>query len=74
MPAADWIRGLNRIETVEDRPITLTGGEPTLYKGLYVVLDGIDPMITVDLLTNGAFDVEEFMRKIPPGRMKRDAK
>ena len=74
MPAADWIRGLNRIETVEDRPITLTGGEPTLYKGLYDVLDGIDPMITVDLLTNGAFDVEEFMRKIPPGRMKRDAK
>jgi hypothetical protein len=74
MPAEDWIRGLNRIVTIHNRPITLTGGEPTLYKGFYDLVAGVDKKINLDLLTNGSFDVKEFMRKIPPDRMKREAK
>jgi hypothetical protein len=69
-----WVRGLNRIQTISDRPITLTGGEPTLYKGFYDLVNGINPETKLDLLTNGSFDVDEFMQRIPPERMKRDAK
>lgn len=74
MSTMDWIDGLNRIKTRSDRPITLTGGEPTLYKGFYDLVDGINPELNIDLLTNGSFDVEEFMKRIPPYRMRRDAK
>lgn len=74
MPSGDWIRGLNRIETINDRPITITGGEPTVYKDFYRVVKGIDTNISIDLLTNGDFDVEEFMKNIPPEKMMRKAK
>jgi hypothetical protein len=69
-----WGKGLNRIKTTNDRPITLTGGEPTLYKGFYDLVAGINSEINLDLLTNGSFDVDEFMKRIPPYRMKRDSK
>ena len=74
MPVEDWIRGLNRIITTSDRPITITGGEPTLYKGFYKLIDWINPDLNIDLLTNGNFNVEDFMKEVHPDRMKRDAK
>jgi len=74
MSAADWIKGLNRIQTRKDLPITITGGEPTVYPGFYELINGIDKKIPVDLLTNGLFDMDEFTSKIPPNRLKRDAK
>lgn len=74
MPTKAWIRGLNRIKTKKNLPITLTGGEPTLYKGFYELIDGIDESIPIDLLTNGDFDVLKFIERIPPDRMKRKAK
>lgn len=73
MNTKDWIQGLNRIKTTDDRPITITGGEPTVHKDFYKIVKGIDPKISLDLLTNGDFDVEEFMNNIEPERMMRKA-
>lgn len=74
MTTESWVMGLNRIKTTNDRPVTLTGGEPTLYKGFYDLVNGINNDISLDLLTNGSFDVEEFMEQIPPYRMRRESK
>lgn len=69
----DWIRALARIIPNSDLPITLGGGEPTVYPGFYEVVDTI-PNGTVDLLTNGTFDAKEFMDRINPGKFKRNTK
>ena len=58
-----WVRALNRLRLPPDLPITLQGGEPTLYgRGLGIggLLANVDA--SFDLLTNLA---------LPPGRMKR---
>ena len=74
MKADEWIRGLNRIETRPDLPVTLGGGEPTCHPSFYTIVKNIKKDIPLDLLTNGTFDIREFMREIPPDRFKRDAK
>jgi organic radical activating enzyme len=74
MKADEWIRGLNRIQTREDLPITLGGGEPTIHPNFYTIVKNIRKDIHLDLLTNGTFDIREFMREIPPDRFKRNAK
>lgn len=71
MSAKDWIRGLNRIVPRADLPITLQGGEPTVHKHFYDIIRGIDPGHPIDLLTNLEIDLDEFMRCIPPDRIKR---
>lgn len=55
-----WIESLNNLET--DLDITLQGGEPTLYKGFYEVVNNIPHKI--DLLTNLSFDIKEFVSKV----------
>ena len=74
MDVKNWIKGLNRIRTKRDLPITLTGGETTMYPGFYKLVNGINKKIPVDLLTNGDFEIEEFMSEIGPDRLKRKAK
>jgi sulfatase maturation enzyme AslB (radical SAM superfamily) len=71
MSGEDWIRGLNRIVPRADLPITLQGGEPTVHKHFYDIVGGIDPRHPLDLLTNLEIDADEFMRRIPPDRIKR---
>ncbi|MBN1124168.1 MAG: radical SAM protein [Sedimentisphaerales bacterium] len=44
-----WIRGLNRLDLPSDVPITLQGGEPFLYKGIWQILENIRHK--VDILT-----------------------
>ncbi len=73
MSAEDWINGLNRIRTRKDLPITLQGGEPTVYKHFYQVVNGIKQEIPIDLLTNLEVDTTRFMESISPDRMRRDA-
>ena len=73
MPAEDWIRGLNRIVPRSDLPITFQGGEPTVYKNFYQVVNGIDPAHSLDLLTNLEVDLDDFMRHIGPQRIKRQS-
>lgn len=68
----EWIDGLNRIET-RDIPITFQGGEPTVYKGFYEVINGIKRETSIDLLTNLEVDIEGFCKAIPPERFNRKA-
>ena len=70
MPGEDWIRGLNRL-TARDIPLTFQGGEPTVHKHFYQIINGIKPDLSMDLLTNLEVDPDEFMRRIPPERIKR---
>ena len=69
----NWIRALARIFPSADLPITLGGGEPTQYPGFYDVVDSI-PNGTVDLLTNGTFDCQEFMNRIDPAKFRKNEK
>lgn len=36
-----WIAGLNRLDLPADVPITLQGGEPFLYKGIWAILENV---------------------------------
>ena len=72
MTPKEWIKGLNRIEAREDLPITITGGEPTVYRGFYYMVNNVDkPM---DLLTNGSFNLDRFMKEIGRSKFYRNAK
>ena len=69
-----WIKGLNRIQTPKNLPITLQGGEPTFHPDFYRIVRKIRKDLNIDLLTNGLFDVDTFMKKIPPTRLARPSK
>lgn len=73
MDAKDWIRGLNRIVTRPDLPITLQGGEPTTFRGFYEVLGGIRSETAIDLLTNLEIDAAVFIKNVKPERLRRQA-
>ncbi len=64
LSGAVWVEALNRIELRPDLPITLTGGEPTLHRDFYYIVNHIKPDLKVDLLTNLQFDVEEFVKTV----------
>lgn len=63
MSGEDWIKGLSRIETREDLPITLQGGEPTMHKDFHMIASDLYEIHKkkMDLLTNGKFNVTEFL-------------
>lgn len=68
LSAKEWCLALNNIDT-HGLPITLGGGEPTIHKEFYEIVNGLNPDKKIDLLTNGlAFDLKEFMDRIPPER------
>ncbi len=67
----DWVRGLNRIVSRVDLPITIQGGEPSLHKDFIYILNNIKPELNIDILTNLQFDEDEFIRKVSPNRIKR---
>jgi hypothetical protein len=69
----EWVLGLNRLVTRPDLPITLQGGEPSLHPDFYDILAHLRPDINIDLLTNLEFDVEEFITRVDPRRIKREA-
>ncbi|MCL9821277.1 radical SAM protein [Helicobacter sp. 14348-15] len=77
----EWVDFINRICLLdkkgnprEDIPLTLQGGEPTMYKGFYEVVNGVDSRFKLDLLTNFMFDVDEFIQRVPVEKFTRDAK
>ena len=81
VPSSAWIDFINRLEIYdesgkwrEDIPLTLQGGEPTMYKGFYEVVNGIPKKFKLDLLTNFMFDVDVFIQKVPVWRFTREAK
>lgn len=69
----EWIEAANRLILRDDLPLTLQGGEPTLYKGFYRFVNDVREDIRMDLLTNMTFDVEEFIRNVPAWRFLREA-
>lgn len=69
----DWVRGLNRIISRDDLPITLQGGEPSIYKDFIYIINNIKPELNIDILTNLQFDVGEFIKEVDPNRLKRNA-
>jgi MoaA/NifB/PqqE/SkfB family radical SAM enzyme len=69
-----WIRGLSRLQTRADLPITLQGGEPTVFKGFYDLVKGLPRTLKLDLLTNGQFDIDKFIRHIELKKFIREAK
>lgn len=72
MTGDDWVKGLNRLKS-RDIPLTLQGGEPTVHKNFYSIVKNIRPDMPIDLLTNLELDPDEFMRQIPPDRIKRES-
>lgn len=73
MSADDWINAANRLVLRDDLPLTIQGGEPTLYKGFYRFVNEVREDIKMDLLTNMSFDADEFIRKVPVWRFIREA-
>jgi len=73
MAADDWIKAANRLTLRDDLPLTLQGGEPTLHKGFYRIVNEVKKEIKMDLLTNMAFDTDEFIASVPLWRFTREA-
>lgn len=69
----DWVEGLNRIISRNDLPVTLQGGEPSLHRDFIYIINNLKPELNIDILTNLLFDVEEFIKKVSPDRIKRKA-
>jgi len=69
----EWIRGLNRILPRNDLPVTLQGGEPGMHPDFIWIINNIIEGFNIDILTNLTFNVEEFIKKIKPSRLKRNA-
>lgn len=69
----DWVRGLNRIVSCESLPVTLQGGEPSLHGDFFYIINNLKPELDIDILTNLHFDVDEFIDKVNPQRLKRHA-
>jgi hypothetical protein len=71
--AEDWIVAANRLVLRADLPLTLQGGEPTLYPGFYRFVNEVKPELKMDLMTNLMFDVDAFIRNVPVWRFTRKA-
>lgn len=69
----DWVRGLNRIISRDDLPVTLQGGEPSLCPDFIYVINNLKPELNIDILTNLQFDVDEFIKKVNLDRIRRNA-
>lgn len=69
----EWVRAANRLVLRDDLPLTLQGGEPTLHRDFYRIVNEVNPAIKMDLLTNLSFEVEEFIANVPPWRFNRPA-
>jgi hypothetical protein len=72
MSGDSWIKGLNRIITRNDLPITIQGGEPTAHKHIVKIIRGLREDISVDILTN--FEDDKWLYEIAPGRFVRPSK
>jgi len=73
LTANEWARAAERLILRDDLPLTLQGGEPTLYRGFYEFVNNIKNNIKLDLLTNMQFDEREFAEKTPLKLFLRDA-
>lgn len=73
MTPEKWVAAANRLVLRPDLPLTLQGGEPTLYPGFYRFVNEVKPELKMDLMTNLMFDVERFIAEVPVIRFTREA-
>ncbi len=73
MSGDDWISAANRLILRSDLPLTLQGGEPTLHKDFFRIVNEVKPEISMDLMTNLLFDVDAFIANVPTWRFTREA-
>lgn len=73
MSGEEWVKGLNRIISRENLPVTLQGGEPSIHKDFIFIINNINPNLKIDILTNLQFDVSNFIKQVNPERLRRDA-
>jgi len=73
MGGDEWVSAANRLALRSDLPLTLQGGEPTLHKDFFKIVNDVKPEIKMDLMTNMMFDVEAFIRHVPVWRFTREA-
>ncbi|MBU1006836.1 MAG: radical SAM protein [Candidatus Omnitrophica bacterium] len=69
----EWVKALNRIDSREDLPLTLQGGEPSIHPDFFYIINNIKPELKIDILTNIQFDVKKFIKRLDPDRLKRNA-
>ncbi len=69
----DWVTILNRLKSRSDLPVTLQGGEPGLHQGFIDIINGIKEDTSIDILTNLNFDIDKFIKKVSPSRIRRDS-
>jgi hypothetical protein len=67
-----WIGFFDRLIT-GNTPITLQGGEPGLHQDFVTIVEHASRTHALDILTNLAFDLEDFIRRVPPARLNREA-
>jgi sulfatase maturation enzyme AslB (radical SAM superfamily) len=58
----EWIRALNRLALPENVPITLQGGEPFLYKGIWEILDNITHKVDIMTALPSFLEKESFLK------------
>ncbi len=68
----EWAKALNRLQTRSDLPISIQGGEPSIHKDFYEIINSINPETRIDLLTNIQFKTDIFMKKISSKRFDRN--
>lgn len=73
MEPQEWIAALSQLPISDTLPVTLQGGEPTVYKGFYDICKYEPLWGKMDLLTNLELDVNEFMWYVSPLVFKRRA-
>ncbi len=71
MSTDEWIEAINRLDLPEGLPVTLQGGEATFRKDFIEILEGIRKDIPLDILTNAQFDINRFIKEIPPNRFRK---
>jgi len=69
----DWIKGLDRIISRADLPVTFQGGEPSLHHDFLYIINNLKADLNIDILTNLQFDVDKFIKEVNPDRVKRKA-
>lgn len=69
----EWIDIANSLVLRDDLPITLQGGEPTLFQGFDILTREVKPEIKMDLLTNMMFSVDWFIKNVSKERFNRKA-
>lgn len=56
----EWIKGLNRLVLPNDVPVTLQGGEPFLYKGIWEILDSVEHKVDIMTALPSNVTIEQF--------------